>query len=116
MNDMEKLNYTTYQCFDSDDYGYIVSFPGYLHFNSGCLSVTDSKSSSSLIIWPQYGNNDYEYGIYVEYKSDIYQIMMTKDRRSVDINDQEVIDANKEIIDCLYTKAEKKWERLQMNR
>lgn len=21
MNDMEKLNYTTYQCFDSDDYG-----------------------------------------------------------------------------------------------
>lgn len=106
---MEKLETFTYCEYDQDEYGYVVSFPEYLHFNTGCLSVTDSKSYSSLLIWPKYNNKSYEYGLRLNYKDEEYEIEVTKEGRAVNPYDQSIIDSNKEMVERLYEKAEKQW-------
>lgn len=107
--EMEKIETFTYCKYDQEDFGYVVSFPSYLHFNTGCLSVTDSKDNSSLIIWPQYNHKSFEYGLILNYEGEGYQINVTKNGKAINSYDQAVIDANQEIVERLYNKAEKQW-------
>lgn len=107
---MEKIETYTYR-FHDDDFGYIVSYPSYLHFNTGCLSITKGEDTSSLIIWPNY-TKDYEFGVRVPYKGEFYEINMKSDGTAKNPYDQEIIDANKEVIMELYKRAEDKWGKI----
>lgn len=107
--EMEKIETFTYCKYDQEDFGYVVSFPSYLHFNTGCLSITNSKDNSSLIIWPKYGHKSFEYGLILNYEGEEYQINVTKNGKAIDPYEQAVIDANQEIVERLYNKAEKQW-------
>lgn len=55
-----------------------VSNPTYLHFDDGCISVTDSGSGSSLIIWAQ-SNGKNVYGVKSTYMNEGYEIEMDAD-------------------------------------
>ena len=107
--DMEKQETNTYVYFDTELYGYVVSTPTYLHFDDGSLSVTDSKSGMSLIIWPQ-GNDEYMYGVRVEYQNEGYEIEMKADQTPKNPNDRKIVEANERTISTLFEKANSKWK------
>lgn len=106
---MEKMEAFTYCSHDSENFGYLVGYPSYLHFNTGCLSITSADHESSLIIWPQYNGKEFEYGVRVSYLGEKYEIKMTEDGNAIDPYEQKIVDSNKEVIEKLYQKAEKKW-------
>lgn len=64
---MKKMEAFTYCSHDSENFGYLVGYPSYLHFNTGCLSITSADHESSLISWPQYNGKEFEYGVRVSY-------------------------------------------------
>ena len=76
---MEKIETFTYCSHDFENYGYLVGFPAYLHFNTGCLSITNADHNATLIIWPQYNNKEFEYGVLLTDLDNQYSIKMTKD-------------------------------------
>ncbi len=106
---MEKMETFTYCKYDEDHFGYAVSFPSYLHFNTGCLSVTESESNSTLIIWPQYNQNPFEFGLILNYKEEGYHINVTDKGKAINPHEQEIIDSNQEIVNQLYEKAKQQW-------
>lgn len=106
---MKHTDTFTYVGTDNEGFGYTVSFPGYLYYHTGCLSVTDSADNCSLIIWPEYGKKAYEYGLILNYKGEGYQVEATKDKKARHKYEQRVIDANSDVVDTLYEKAEDKW-------
>lgn len=104
---MEKIETYTYRLHE-DEFSYIVSYPSYLHFNTGCLSITNGDDISSLIIWPNY-TKAYEFGVRVPYKGEFYEINMKSDGTPRNPYDQEIVDENKEVITELYKRAEDRW-------
>lgn len=96
---------------EKDEYSYYVDKPIYLSW-SGNLTITDLKSDNSVIIWPSFLDDNYEYGVLVHIGGEA-SVGITVDEElkpiESDPDSEKIINDHKSELELLMSEAKRFW-------
>lgn len=96
---------------EKDEYSYYVDKPIYLSW-SGNLTITDLESDNSVIIWPSFLDDNYEYGVLVHIGGEA-SVGITVDEElkpiESDPDSEKIINDHKSELELLMSEAKRFW-------
>lgn len=94
-----------------DGYLYNVKYPDYLTF-TGNLGISDDNHLISLIIWPSFiGEN--KYGVRITDNDNVYEVMLDKEMKAKESENNEIIDKHIGEIQEMFQKADEQWDIIE---
>jgi len=108
---VERMDLFHYLEFD-DDYGFMITLPAYLQYDSGNVSVSNPEGTVTFEIWPGFWGDETEYGLRIEDETtgEVYAMYIDADWNGLTAYDNEIIEKYQDEVNLLKAKAAEKIE------